>query len=129
MTKRYKTTGFTLIELLVTVAILGILTSVAIPAYNGYITSARMTEAKNNIAALVLAEEEFFLENNTYFDNNDNNNNADLASYSQGLWSAQGGDGGAVNFNYSVSASNTAFSITATGKNGTRVAGKTETYP
>lgn len=120
--------GFTLIELLVTVAILAILTAVAIPAYNGYITAAKMTEAKNNIAALKLAEEEFFLENNTYFDNGGGTDNSLLASNSQGLWAAIKGDDGNVNFTYSVSSSSTGYSILATGKSSTKVAGETESY-
>ncbi|MDY6978779.1 MAG: type IV pilin protein [Pseudomonadota bacterium] len=61
-----KQTGFTLIELMIVVAILAVITSIAIPAYNGYISSARNTEAHNNMAALRLAEEEYYLENNTY---------------------------------------------------------------
>lgn len=129
MKNHYKTSGFTLIELVITVAIIAVVSAIAIPAYNGYIETARMTEAKNNIAALKLAEEEFFLENNTYFHNNSDNNNGNLETNSQGLWKATGGEGGAINFNYSVSSSSTSFSIIATGKSGTRVAGKTESYP
>jgi len=122
-----KTTGFTLVELMIVIAILGIVSAIAIPAYTGYIETARMTEAKNNIAALKLAEEEFFLENNQYFyDTSDSNTN--LATASQGLWSASAGDSG-VDFTYTVSGSGNSYSITATGNNGTPVAGKTASYP
>jgi len=62
----YKNYGFSLIELLVVIAILGIVASIAIPAYNGYIATARKSEAHNNMASLKLAEEEYYLENNTY---------------------------------------------------------------
>lgn len=118
--------GYTLIELLITVVIVGVLTSIAIPAYNGYIATARMSEAKNNIAALKLAEEEYYLENNKYFFDT-SGNNATLKSYSDNLWSASGGDNG-VNFTYTVSGSGNSYTITASGNTGTPVAGKTETY-
>jgi len=59
--------GFTLIELMIVVAIIGILSAIAIPAYNGYITTGRLTECANEIAAITLAQKQFFLENNTFF--------------------------------------------------------------
>lgn len=121
-----KITGFTLIELMIVIAIIGIIAAIAIPAYTGYIATARLAEAKNNIAALKLAEEEYYLENNVYFyDTSDDN--ANLASASGNLWSASKGEGG-VNFTYTVSGTSPNYTITATGNSGTPVAGKTEDY-
>ena len=120
-------TGFTLIELMIVIAILGIISAIAIPAYTGYLATARLAEAKNNIAALKLAEEEYFLENNSYFFDT-SNNNANLKSASADLWTASKGDGNAVNFTYVVSGSGTSYEIIGTGKVGTSVAGKIERY-
>ena len=44
--------GFTLIELLVVVAIIGILASVGVVAYNGYTTSAKIGVAKANFSSV-----------------------------------------------------------------------------
>ena len=113
--------GFTLIELLISMGIMAVLASIAIPAYNGYILTAKMAEADNNLAALRLAEEEYFLENNDYFEGA---NTAAIASASGNLWTASKGSDG-YNFDYVVNKSNGGWTATATGKIGKSVAGKT----
>jgi type IV pilus assembly protein PilE len=103
--------GLTLIEVLITLAILAIITAIAIPAYNGYIASSRNTEGWENLAAIKLAEEEYFLENNSYFTGADT---AALESNSGNLWKATGSEG-VINFDYSVTPSAGGYTAKAKG--------------
>ena len=61
-----RTKGFTLIELMIVVAIIGILSAIAIPAYTDYITRSKIPEATSNLADLRVKMEQFFLDNRTY---------------------------------------------------------------
>jgi len=58
--------GFTLIELMIVVAVIGILTSIALPAYQKYIRESRRADAKSAVLDLASREERFFSANNTY---------------------------------------------------------------
>ncbi|MFW5909727.1 MAG: type IV pilin protein [Thiohalospira sp.] len=58
--------GFTLVELMIVVAILGIVATIAIPTYSGYVATAREGQARQNAASLEVALESYYLTNDTY---------------------------------------------------------------
>jgi type IV pilus assembly protein PilA len=58
--------GFSLVELMVTVALVGILASLAVPQYMTFVAKARQTEAKVNLASLFVAETSFQAENGSF---------------------------------------------------------------
>jgi len=58
--------GITLIELAIVVAIIGILTAIAVPAYEDYVKRARRSEAQVALTELANLQERFFSQNLAY---------------------------------------------------------------
>jgi type IV pilus assembly protein PilE len=92
--------GFTLVEVMVTVAIVAILSAVAIPAYTSYVTRGRLTEAFTGLGGAQAAAEQFWANNRTYL----------------GFNGSPSFPAGTSNFTYAISnASASSYTITATG--------------
>lgn len=58
--------GFTLIELMIVIAVIGIIASIALPSYTGYIKKGKAVEATSNLADLRIKAEQYFQDNRTY---------------------------------------------------------------
>ena len=61
-----RTSGFTLIEILIALAIIGILSAVAIPSYSSYVLRGRLTEAFTNLSAVQPKAEEVWSNTRSY---------------------------------------------------------------
>ncbi|BBN82708.1 pilin [Pseudoalteromonas sp. A25] len=72
--------GFTLIELMIVVAIIGILSAVALPAYQDYVARAQATEAVSLSAGAKTAIAEYHQVNGSYPDANSTPTNTSLAT-------------------------------------------------
>jgi prepilin-type N-terminal cleavage/methylation domain-containing protein len=58
--------GFTLIELMVVVAIVGVLTAIALPSYRDYVVRGQLTEAVSNLTTLRADMERYYQDFRTY---------------------------------------------------------------
>ncbi|MFB1490679.1 MULTISPECIES: type IV pilin protein [unclassified Thiocapsa] len=58
--------GFTLIELMIALAIVAILTAIALPSYQSYIQSARRTDGQASLQRIMLEQEKWRSNHPTY---------------------------------------------------------------
>jgi len=58
--------GFTLLELMLTVAILGVLASIGIVSYNGYIDTTKIANAEKQIRTMSIAIDDFHEDKKVY---------------------------------------------------------------
>lgn len=69
--------GFTLIELMIVVAILGVLTMVAITSYKGYVRAARAEEGKQLLLEIKMKQEQYFATYSQYVTSSTGENSSD----------------------------------------------------
>ena len=65
-----KQSGFTLIELMIVVAIIGVLSAVAIPQYQNYVARAQVSEGFSLLGSGKMAVAEYYNENGSFPANN-----------------------------------------------------------
>ena len=58
--------GFTLIEVMIVVVVIGILASIAMPAYTDYVKRGKAVEATSELASARVRMEQYFQDNRTY---------------------------------------------------------------
>lgn len=92
--------GFTLIEVMISVAIVGVLMAVALPAYSDYVTRGRLSEVFTALGAAQPAAEQFWSNSRSYV----------------GFDGAVTFPANTANFTYALSgASASAYTVTGTG--------------
>ena len=97
-------TGFTLIELLITIAVIGILASIAYPSYSDFVARSNRSEAQRELLRLANLQEQFFVDSRSYA--------SDMKGlgYTDATYTTESG-----NYKITVSAqSTTTFTLTAT---------------
>ncbi len=104
------TRGFSLIELMITIAIVGILASIALPSYVGYLARGKRAEAKQALLENALFLETHYTTRGFYSTARDNNTAPTLPV-------TQVPQSGNANYTLSASVSNTGYTLTATAVN------------
>ena len=115
--------GFTLIELMIVVAIIGILSAIAIPNFISFRLKAKTSEAKSNLGAIRSCQETYKTETESYRDCVASPRATTAVDQDKLAWTDNGGydeigfdPKGSVWYSYVVSGSSaTAFTATATG--------------
>ncbi|MFZ6750561.1 type IV pilin protein [Undibacterium sp. Ren11W] len=102
LSPRSKETGFTLIELMIVVAILGILLSIALPAYRQNVVKTRRTDVQQIIEAHAQALERYYSTNGRY------------VTTATGTTCGATAPSDTSNYTFSVTCAANTFSITST---------------
>ncbi|MDB5957357.1 type IV pilin protein [Ramlibacter sp.] len=102
MPRNSRQAGFTLIELMIAMAVMAILTAVALPSYTNYVRRGKIPEATSNLMARRVKIEQFYQDNLKY-------------TGAPGLTPPD--TTSSKFFDFAGTATDTTYTLTATGKN------------
>jgi type IV pilus assembly protein PilE len=97
-----KASGFTLIEVMIVVAIIGILSMIAVPAYGDYVRRGKIQEAVATLADARVKLEQSYMDNRTY-------------AGGSGAWACGGTAPATRYYTITCTGTDTAYTVTATG--------------
>jgi len=110
-----KQKGITLIELMIVVAIIGLLSVIAYPAYDNYVKRSKRVTAEGDLYAFRNAMQRYFSENNSYVGSNGAAIGTDADPIAALFPSQSPIDGGAAAYDLSVTVDTAqSFTLTAT---------------
>ena len=107
--------GFTLIELVIAMAIIATLISIAFPSYQAYVVRGSRQTAQSELVALANAQEKIFLNSSAYA----TSITSAYTGQSSGGLGVTSGKSKDNRYAYSVAATTTTFTLTATPAAGT----------
>jgi len=110
-TNSRKLKGFTFIELLIAIAIVGIITAIALPSYQSYVLQSNRAVAKAILLENAQFMEQFYTENSRY--NLTNPGGVAVALPPVLSQSPRAGGGGVIHYNIGVVATPNAFTLQA----------------